>query len=72
MWSDPRVVPRSKRYFKRFSQCPLRAPTLRPAGIATTGRVARELPVASALLFRRDIAQKASVDAVGRRCWPAR
>jgi hypothetical protein len=33
-------------------------PTLRPAGNATTGRVARDLPVAPALLIRRVVAQR--------------
>lgn len=33
-------------------------PTSRPSGIATTGRVARELPVTSALLIRRELAQQ--------------
>jgi hypothetical protein len=33
------------------------APTSRPSDDVTNGRVARELPVASALLIRRDVAQ---------------
>ena len=36
--------------------CLKRAPTSLPSGIATTGRVARELPVAPALLIRRELA----------------
>lgn len=36
-------------------------PTAHASGDATNGRVARELPVASALLIRRDLAQVQSV-----------
>jgi hypothetical protein len=36
----------------------LRAPNLRPSDDVTNGRVARELPVATALLIRRVIAQQ--------------
>ena len=39
----------------------LRAPTSRPSDDVTNGRVARDLPVTSALLIRRDLAQEQSL-----------
>ncbi len=45
------------------SQRPLRPPTSRPSDDVANGRVTRELPVASALPFRRVIAQKLPLEA---------
>lgn len=56
MRASPAIFPSDNREAQARERLK-RAPTPRPSGVVTNGRVARELPVASALLIRLELAQ---------------